>query len=58
MNLIATPTWNGKVIILLENHSFNIQKYGLSMYFLPPSQLFAYLDLCVFEKRRKNQLYF
>ena len=42
---------------LIKNHSFNIQKYGLSMYFstsqknhfifLPPSQLFAFLDFRV-----------
>ena len=45
-----------KCIILLENHYFNIQKVCIlvlakkSLYFLPPSRLFAYLDFRVFFK--------
>ena len=49
---------------LIKSHSFNIQKYGLGMYFctsqkitlffLPPSRLFAYLDLCVLKNLIKN----
>ena len=44
-------------IILLKNHSFNIQKYGLSMYFSTKQKitlffyrLFAYVDFRVLKK--------
>ena len=57
-----------KCIILLKNHSFNIQIYGTGMYFstslkitlffLHPSQLFAYLDFCVLRNFFKSTLFF
>ena len=47
---------------LSKNHSFDIQKYGLSIYFsasqkityffLPPSWLFAYMDFRVLKKKK------
>ena len=56
-----------KSIILLKSHSFNIQKYGLSMYFstsqknhfifLPPSRLFAYLVFRVLKQRIENHFF-
>ena len=47
---------------LTKNQSFNIQKYGLSVYFgtsqnittfIPPSRLFAYLDFRVLKKEKE-----
>ena len=58
-----------KCTILLLNHNFNIQKYGLSMYFntsqkitkfvfLTPSQLFGYLDFGGLKKEKKINFIF